>query len=202
MGFGSQRTSRWRRAPWTPPDLAVGVVARARDLARLLAATCGSVDRTRLLDAAGLDGTRATHSTHSYGRDQVSTEMSHFGAGVMLPSPRIPFLGPGSLATTAMAEPWSPAFPKRPRPSPPLPTCCPGSAERVQALWPCWPLFANASTISPSVNGSGRQTPAQARFVGSMRTRRDEPRKPGLMRDGRLRNNARARLTGTGPHPS
>jgi len=36
-------------------------------------------------------------ATHSSGRDQVSTEISHFGAGVMLPSPRIPFLGPGSF---------------------------------------------------------------------------------------------------------
>jgi CubicO group peptidase (beta-lactamase class C family) len=76
------------------PFPAVGVVARARDLARLMAATCGDVDGTRLLDAVALDGMRATHSA---GRDRVSTEISHFGAGVMLPSPRIPFLGPGSF---------------------------------------------------------------------------------------------------------
>jgi len=76
------------------PFPAVGVVARAGDLARLLAATCSDVDGTRLLDPAGLDGMRATHS---HGRDRVSTELSHFGAGVMLPSPRVPFLGPGSF---------------------------------------------------------------------------------------------------------
>jgi CubicO group peptidase (beta-lactamase class C family) len=73
---------------------ALSVVARARDLARLLAATCGDVDGIRLLDRAILDAMRATHSR---GRDRVSGEISHFGAGVALPSPRLPFLGAGSF---------------------------------------------------------------------------------------------------------
>jgi CubicO group peptidase (beta-lactamase class C family) len=73
---------------------AVSVVARARDLARLLAATLGPVDGVRVLEPATLDGLRATQSK---GRDRVTGEISHFGSGVMLPSPRIPFLGPGSF---------------------------------------------------------------------------------------------------------
>ena len=73
---------------------AVSVVARARDLARLLAATCGDLDGVRLLDSATLEAMRTTQSS---GRDRVSGEISHFGAGVALPSPRLPFLGPGSF---------------------------------------------------------------------------------------------------------
>jgi CubicO group peptidase (beta-lactamase class C family) len=73
---------------------AVGVVATARDLARLLASTCGPVDGLRLLDEPTADDMRATHSR---GRDRVTDEVSHFGAGVMLPSSRIPLLGPGSF---------------------------------------------------------------------------------------------------------
>lgn len=73
---------------------AVSVVARARDLARLLAATLGPVDGVRILQPATLEDLRATQSQ---GRDRVTGEISHFGTGVMLPSPRIPFLGPGSF---------------------------------------------------------------------------------------------------------
>jgi CubicO group peptidase (beta-lactamase class C family) len=73
---------------------AVSVVARARDLARLLAATFGPVDGVRILQPATLDDLRATQS---FGRDRVTGEISHFGSGVMLPSPRIPQLGPGSF---------------------------------------------------------------------------------------------------------
>lgn len=82
-------------APFSSATLpAVSVVARARDLARLLAATLGPVDGVRLLQQATVDGLRATQSL---GRDRVSGEISHFGSGVMLPSPRIPLLGPGSF---------------------------------------------------------------------------------------------------------
>jgi CubicO group peptidase (beta-lactamase class C family) len=73
---------------------AISLFSGARDLARLLAATCGPVDDRRLLDPAALDLMRRTHSRD---RDGVSGEISHFGAGVMLPSPRIPLLGPGSF---------------------------------------------------------------------------------------------------------
>ena len=55
---------------------AVSVVARARDLARLLAATCGPVDGVQLLSTATLEGLRATQS---HGRDRVTGEISHFG---------------------------------------------------------------------------------------------------------------------------
>jgi CubicO group peptidase (beta-lactamase class C family) len=73
---------------------AVSVVARARDLARLLAATLGPVDGMRILQPTTLNDLRATQSL---GRDRVTGEISHFGSGVMLPSPRIPFLGPRSF---------------------------------------------------------------------------------------------------------
>jgi hypothetical protein len=75
---------------------AVSVVARARDLARLLAAMLGPVDGTRILQPATLDDLRATQSL---GRDGVTGEISHFGSGVMLPSPRIPFLRAWLLRT-------------------------------------------------------------------------------------------------------
>ena len=48
----------------------------------------------RILQPATVEDLRATQSL---GRDRVSGEISHFGSGVMLPSPRIPFLGPGSF---------------------------------------------------------------------------------------------------------
>jgi CubicO group peptidase (beta-lactamase class C family) len=73
---------------------AVSVVARARDLARLLAATLGPVDGVRILQPATVEDLR---TTQSLGPDRVSGEISHFGSGVMLPSPRIPMLGPGSF---------------------------------------------------------------------------------------------------------
>ncbi len=73
---------------------AVSVVARARDLARLLAATLGPVGGVRILEATTVDDLRATQS---FDRDRVTAEISHFGSGVMLPSPRIPQLGPGSF---------------------------------------------------------------------------------------------------------
>jgi CubicO group peptidase (beta-lactamase class C family) len=73
---------------------AVSAVARARDLARLLASTLGPVDGVRLLRSAQIDDLRATRSR---GRDRVLGELSHFGSGVQLPSPRIPYLGPGSF---------------------------------------------------------------------------------------------------------
>jgi CubicO group peptidase (beta-lactamase class C family) len=73
---------------------AVSVVARARDLARLLASTLGPVEGVQILQPATVDDLRATQS---FGRDRVTGEISHFGSGVALPSPRIPFLGPGSF---------------------------------------------------------------------------------------------------------
>jgi CubicO group peptidase (beta-lactamase class C family) len=81
--------------PLAGADLpAVGLVAHARDLARLLAATCGEVDGMRVLGPAGLAQLRRPYSV---GIDRVSGEPSRFGAGVALPSPRLPFLGPGSF---------------------------------------------------------------------------------------------------------
>jgi CubicO group peptidase (beta-lactamase class C family) len=73
---------------------AVSVVARARDLARLFAATLGPVEGVRILQPGTLDDLR---TTRSHGRDRVTGEISHFGSGVALPSPRLPFLGPGSF---------------------------------------------------------------------------------------------------------
>jgi CubicO group peptidase (beta-lactamase class C family) len=78
----------------TIPFPAVGVVSSARDLAHLLAPTVGEVEGARLLSGSALDQLRATHSR---GHDRVIAETSHFGAGVQLPTPRIPFLGPGSF---------------------------------------------------------------------------------------------------------
>ena len=75
---------------------AVGVVARARDLARLLAATLWrrSTEPGYSMPA----GSRRPCARHTPAAViRSATEISHFGAGVMLPSPRIPFLGPGSF---------------------------------------------------------------------------------------------------------
>ena len=103
---------------------AVSVVARARDLARLLAATCGDLDGVRLLDSATLEAMRTTQSS---GRDRVSGEISHLRrrGGAAL-APQDLSSAPAPLATTATADSPSPPTPTPGPPSRSVPTPCHG----------------------------------------------------------------------------
>lgn len=76
------------------PVPAANGVGRARDLAKMLAATMGHIDGVRIVDEERLtDMCR----TVSYGHDRVLGETTHFGGGVHLPSPRLSYFGPGSF---------------------------------------------------------------------------------------------------------
>ncbi|MEU1933058.1 serine hydrolase domain-containing protein [Streptomyces coeruleorubidus] len=91
-------------APWPATNL----VAGARDLARLYAATVGPVDGVRLLDT---ESSAALARTRSIGPDEVLGEPSHFGSGVQRPTARLPLLGPasyghdGHAGSLALADP-------------------------------------------------------------------------------------------------
>ncbi|MFI0450132.1 serine hydrolase domain-containing protein [Actinomadura sp. 6N118] len=91
-------------APWP----ATNIVAGARDLARLYAATVGPVDGTRLLDT---ENTTDLARTRSIGMDEILGEASHFGSGVQRPTTRLPLLGPasyghdGHAGSLALADP-------------------------------------------------------------------------------------------------
>ncbi|MGW1675640.1 serine hydrolase domain-containing protein [Streptomyces sp. NPDC002324] len=91
-------------APWPATNL----VAGARDLARLYAATVGPVDDVRLLDT---ESSSALARTRSIGLDEVLGEPSHFGSGVQRPTARLPLLGPasyghdGHAGSLALADP-------------------------------------------------------------------------------------------------
>lgn len=76
------------------PIPAANAVGRARDLAKMLAATMGRIDGTRVIDEKRL---MDMCTTLSYGHDRVLGETTHFGAGVHLPSPRLGYFGPGSF---------------------------------------------------------------------------------------------------------
>ncbi|ANS62836.1 esterase [Streptomyces lincolnensis] len=65
-----------RAAPWPATNL----VASARDLARLYAASVGPVDGVRLLDA---ESSAALARTRSIGPDEVLGEPSHFGYALL-----------------------------------------------------------------------------------------------------------------------
>ena len=69
-------------------------IGTARSLARLYAATIGSVDGTRLLDDAMV---KAATVEQSAGADAVLTLDTRFGSGFFLPSPFSPLMGPRSF---------------------------------------------------------------------------------------------------------
>ncbi|MFT4029629.1 MAG: serine hydrolase domain-containing protein [Protaetiibacter sp.] len=72
--------------------------ATAHGLARIMAATLGTVDGVRLLDASARDAMRATRSR---GDDAILGIPIHLGSGVQLPFPQFPMLGPGSYGHEA-----------------------------------------------------------------------------------------------------
>ncbi len=73
-------------------------VAGARDLARLFYATLDTVDGVRLLGPQARDRMR---SSRSRGLDTVLGIDTHFGSGVQLAFPQLPFLGPRSYGHEA-----------------------------------------------------------------------------------------------------
>ncbi|SCL28962.1 CubicO group peptidase, beta-lactamase class C family [Micromonospora pallida] len=73
-------------------------VAGARDLAKLLYATLDTVDGVRLISAASRDRMR---DSRSRGTDMVLGVDTHFGSGVQLAFPQLPFLGPRSYGHEA-----------------------------------------------------------------------------------------------------
>ncbi|ULR48309.1 serine hydrolase domain-containing protein [Streptomyces deccanensis] len=82
--------------PWLSAEIPAGnLVAGARDLARLYAATVGEVDGVRLL---GPDIVRDARVVRSEGRPFVGPDMnSGWGTGFMTSSALRPMLGPGSF---------------------------------------------------------------------------------------------------------
>jgi CubicO group peptidase (beta-lactamase class C family) len=73
---------------------ALSLVSCATALSRLFAATLGEVDGVRLLSETSL---RALTRSRSRGLDRILGVETHFGSGVQLPFPQLPFLGPASF---------------------------------------------------------------------------------------------------------
>lgn len=89
---------------------ALSLVSSASALSRMFAATLGEIDGVRLLSEPSLG---ALTRSQSRGLDRILGFETHFGSGVELPFPQLPFLGPtsfgheGAGGAVAFADPAS-----------------------------------------------------------------------------------------------